>query len=91
MGRAMKAVTALQSVKGKEKDASKFVSSVIKKVAQYSSIQKMDEYSILAEAKPFLEKEFSCPVEIQKSGSAVYDPAKKAGNSIPLKPAIYME
>ncbi|MDL2261630.1 leucine--tRNA ligase [Methanimicrococcus sp. OttesenSCG-928-J09] len=55
----------------------------------------LDEKQVLEEAKPFLEKEFGCPVEIfsaeEIDAGEAYDPEKKSRFAEPGRPAIYIE
>ncbi|MBZ3935650.1 leucine--tRNA ligase [Methanimicrococcus blatticola] len=55
----------------------------------------VDEKQILEEAKPFLEKELGCPVEIfdaeEIDAGNAYDPEKKSRFAEPGRPAIYIE
>ncbi|MEA3254821.1 MAG: leucine--tRNA ligase [Candidatus Altiarchaeota archaeon] len=48
-----------------------------------------EEHETLADAKDFLSKQFNAEIEVQKT--AGYDPAKKAGLALPMKPGIYIE
>lgn len=48
-----------------------------------------EEYETLFDAKDFLSKQFNAEIEVQKT--AGYDPAKKAGLALPMKPGIYIE
>ncbi len=48
-----------------------------------------EEFDIIKNAKEFLENEFSFQLEIQKE--PVFDPEKKAGYAMPMKPGIYIE
>jgi len=67
------------------------VKAVISKIGEFSELREIDEFSALKESKGQLEKEFKCAVEIQSAEKVDYDPAQKAKNALPGKPAIYIE
>ncbi len=48
-----------------------------------------EEFEIIKNAKEFLEKEFNSSLDIQKE--PVFDPEKKAGYAMPMKPGIWIE
>lgn len=50
-----------------------------------------DEVSALNEAKDFLSREVDCNIEIYSADNAEYDPGKKSGMAVPMRPAIYIE
>lgn len=90
-GAAMKAVMADSEIRGKGKEAEHLAKSVVKKLADYKDTIKIDEFSVIGNYLGNLKGEFSCEINLQKADSATYDPAKKAQNALPLKPAIYIE
>ncbi|WP_049981885.1 leucine--tRNA ligase [Halolamina rubra] len=52
----------------------------------------MDEQAAYENAAAFLEREFGADVEVYAEDDAdVVDPADRAGNAIPFRPAIYLE
>jgi len=62
------------------------------KVELYSKVSLDVLKKFLEEAKPFLERELKCRVEIYLEGEhGIYDPAGRASKSTPWKPAIYVE
>lgn len=90
------------TIRSRGKEAQKYIQKVANDI-RGSSIDvvlnylnaNIDEKSILEEAKPFLEKELGCSVEIFNadeidSGNA-YDPEKKSRFAEPGRPAIYIE
>ncbi|RLF11678.1 MAG: leucine--tRNA ligase [Thermoprotei archaeon] len=52
---------------------------------------KIDEYEVLNEAKPFLEKELGLRIYIYREDESKYDPKGKAQQALPYRPAIYLE
>ncbi len=49
------------------------------------------EQSVYDNARAFFEREFDAEVEIYAEGEDAYDPADKAGNAVPFRPAIHLE
>ena len=92
-GIAMKAASKQSSAKKHGKELPTFVKAAVKRIPEYENLRKIDEVKVLNSAKEFLGKEFSCSFEIVKAEAAdgKTDPAGKAKNAMPLKPAIYME
>ena len=56
-----------------------------------SNLSKKTTRRLIALRKSFLEKELECKIEIENADTTKNDPAKKARNALPLKPAIYVE
>jgi leucyl-tRNA synthetase len=54
-----------------------------------------EEYDVLKNAQPFLEREFSSEIKIQREGDddgvKIYDPKSRAKFSMPMKVGIYVE
>jgi leucyl-tRNA synthetase len=50
-----------------------------------------DEVSVLNEARDFLRREVNCDIEIYSADAPEYDPGKKSGMAVPMRPAIYIE
>lgn len=91
VGVATKAIMAEPSLRAKGKDALDFAKRVAPKIADYKSAVRFDEFEALSFFKDSLSKEFSCKIFIEKAEETKKDPAGKARNAIPMKPAIYIE
>ncbi len=50
-----------------------------------------DEFKSLSEASEFMAKELGIDVVVQKSGKQTHDPANRAKDALPTKPAFYLE
>jgi len=50
----------------------------------------IDEEAVYEDARAFLEREFDAEVEIAAEDAAVDDPADKAGDAVPFRPAIHL-
>ena len=50
----------------------------------------VDEGAVYGEAQRFLEREFDAEVEIYREDEDPRDPADKAGNAVPFRPAIHL-
>ncbi|XVH30353.1 leucine--tRNA ligase [Haloferacaceae archaeon DSL9] len=51
----------------------------------------LDERAVYEEAVPFLGREFGADIELYVEGDDAHDPADRAKNAIPLRPAIHIE
>ncbi|MDY6817529.1 MAG: leucine--tRNA ligase [Halobacteriales archaeon] len=51
----------------------------------------VDERAVYEAAEGFLEREFDAAVELEAEDEDPYDPADRAGNAVPFRPAIYLE
>lgn len=91
VGKAVQAAMKMEEVRKQGKNSVNFVNSVVKRLALYREAAKINEKTALEGAKEFLEKEAGCPIEIEDAERPKYDPANKARNALPLKPAIYLE
>jgi leucyl-tRNA synthetase len=61
-------------------------------VARLLSQRKFDEYSVLSAAAPFISEELGVEVRVQKAGEkGTRDPAGRAKDALPMKPALYLE
>jgi leucyl-tRNA synthetase len=61
-------------------------------MARMVANRKLDEYSILEQASAFISSELGISVKVQKSGGdSTNDPAGRAKNALPMKPALYLE
>jgi leucyl-tRNA synthetase len=49
------------------------------------------EQSVYEDARQFFEREFDAEVEVYREGEEAYDPADKAKNAMPFRPAIHLE
>ncbi len=59
---------------------------------ELADLLEMDEQAAYENAAAFLEREFGADVEVYAEDDAdVVDPADRAGNAIPFRPAIYLE
>ena len=90
-GKAISACMQDSALKQRGKEVEAMVKAVISKIGEFSELREIDEFSALKESKGQLEKEFKCAVEIQSAEKVDYDPAQKAKNALPGKPAIYIE
>jgi len=88
VGEIMRKVLELEEHKAKGKEVSKLVLSLIKDVSKIPSLvtSSEEEFKVMEEAKRFLEKEFSCPVEIIKESLH-----EKARSALPGKVGILVE
>ena len=90
------------AIRSSGKDAQKYIQKVandargssMDTVLKYLDAD-LNEKQILEEAKPFLEKELGCAIEIfsaeEVSAGQAYDPEKKSRFAEPERPAIYIE
>ncbi len=90
-GTAMKAVMKHEKARSAGKAAEVFAKAVLKRLAEYRGAKRIDEFAALEGAKDFLARETGAEIIVQRADSAAYDPAGKAKNAMPLKPAIYVE
>ncbi len=88
---AMKAVMSDSKLKKHGKEMQKFVKGISGKLLEYKGKKKIDEFNVLRNSLAYLEDSFGCEVLIEKEEGTKNDPGKKAGNALPLKPAIYVE
>ncbi|MFC4548894.1 leucine--tRNA ligase, partial [Halorussus sp. GCM10023401] len=58
---------------------------------EVEALTAVDERAVYEDARRFLEREFDAEVEIYEEGEEAYDPAEKAGNAAPLRPAVHLE
>ena len=84
IGRSMKA-----NLHDNKKELSKFATKAGKSFNKINYVGKIDEVSIINDAKNFLESELNAKIEVYDE--ATYDPQNKAQNAAPYKPAIYLE
>ncbi|MGM0590386.1 MAG: leucine--tRNA ligase [Halobacteriota archaeon] len=55
------------------------------------AMRELDERAAYERAEEFIEREFDAEVEVYVEGDDVYDPADRAGNAVPLRPAVHIE
>ena len=84
IGRAMKA-----NLYDNKKELSKFATKAGKSFNKINYVGKIDEVSIINDAKNFLESELNAKIEVYDEPT--YDPQNKSTNASPYKPAIYLE
>lgn len=90
-GAVMKALTSDAELKEHGAQLPNFAKTAAKIAKEMNGRKKLDELNILNENKSFLSTEFNCEIIIEEADQATIDPAKKAQNAFPLKPAIYLE
>lgn len=90
-GKAMKAVMSKPEFRSKGKEIEDFTKRTVQRLSDYSTLEKFDEFSSLSSFSKILENQFACEVLVEKSEKPSYDPASKAKNAMPMKPAIYLE
>jgi leucyl-tRNA synthetase len=87
-------------LKKRAKDVSAFTDKTIAEVnaspedqkSRRLETEKLDEESVISEAKSFLEKEFNAEVSVyDEEDPKRYDPKKRAATAKPYRPAIYIE
>ncbi|MFH1276228.1 MAG: class I tRNA ligase family protein, partial [Candidatus Woesearchaeota archaeon] len=80
VGEIMKKVLEQEGMKIKGKEVSKIVPAVVKDVSKLPSMvtSQEDEFKVMQESKEFLEKEFSCSIEIIKGEGSDNPKAKSA-------------
>ena len=72
-----------------KKELSKFAAKTGKTFNKISYVGKIDEVSIITDAKKYLENEIGAKIEVYSEPT--YDPQNKAQNATPYKPAIFLE
>ncbi len=55
------------------------------------AMDEMDEYAVYEEAADFLSREFDAQIELYVEGEDARDPADRAKNAVPFRPAIHIE
>ncbi|MFH1696600.1 MAG: leucine--tRNA ligase [Candidatus Diapherotrites archaeon] len=91
VGAAMKAVMGNAELRRHGKEAQACVNTFVRRAPELRDAKKIDETAVLKEAAEMLSRRFGCEVLIEKADLCSYDPAGKAKNALPLKPAIYVE
>ena len=90
IGEVMKKVLEAEELKMKGKEVSKIVTSILKDPSKMPHLvtSQEDELKVMMEAKSFLEKEYTCPVEIIVGEESEHPKAKSA---MPGKVGILVE
>ncbi len=61
-------------------------------LGKFTSQRRFDEFSVLSGAEDFISKELGIRTKVQKAGGKeMHDPAGKAKDALPLKPALFLE
>ncbi len=60
-------------------------------LGKLASSRDFNEFRSLSEASEFMSKELGVEVVIQKDGKQTHDPANKAKDALPAKPALFLE
>jgi leucyl-tRNA synthetase len=58
---------------------------------ELAALETVDERDVYAEASAFLAREFDAEIEVYAEDEAPEDPADKAGDAVPFRPAIHIE
>ncbi len=89
---AMQVLMQDEELRKHGKEVAKLLPSLVKDPAKIEFRGYLNEVRVLEEARPFLERTFNASVVVQSAeGQGIYDPAKKSGKAMPMKPAIYIE
>ena len=84
IGRSMKA-----NLHDNKKELSKFATKAGKSFNKINYVGKIDEVSVINDAKNYLEGEINAKIKVYSEPT--YDPQNKAQNATPYKPAIFLE
>jgi len=84
MGRSIK-----ENLHDDKKEIAEFAKKVAREVIKTNYVGKINEYSIIKDAKDFISREVGAEVIVYEDPT--YDPQNKSRNAIPYKPAIYVE
>lgn len=86
------------TVRSRGGEAAKLITTMSPSVVSLPSDQRkrllsvtVDELGFLSSNLGFLAGHFKCPVEVQRADDPIHDPKKRAGMSVPMRPAIYIE
>ncbi|HLC36315.1 MAG TPA: leucine--tRNA ligase [archaeon] len=90
-GKIMRELNSDSELKKHSKDMPVFAKNVLKKINEFTSIKKLNEINALNSGKDFMKKELNAEIIIENAEKTLNDPANKAKNAFPLKPAIYIE
>jgi leucyl-tRNA synthetase len=94
----MKDVMTDPKLKSIAKQVSQFVGKLPNEVMKLNDkdkqryVVKIKESNYLKDSKEYLEKTFSCDIDIySEEDKKIYDPSNKSRFAAPLRPAIYIE
>jgi len=94
----MKTVLEDPEIKRHAKELSRYAQKIVADIPKLSAEQlakyrlPLDEQLALSDAREFFASEFNCEVLVFAAGDpGKYDPADKARNAVPLRPAIFIE
>ncbi len=88
---AMEKAMTDKEVKKRGNEAAEAVKAFNDRLIEFRGIERIEELKTLENAKPFLEREFSCEVIFFPEENPEFDPKRKARKALPFKPAIYVE
>jgi leucyl-tRNA synthetase len=78
-----------EDVTSDKKELSQFAKKIAKEMTKTNYVGKIDEIAILTNEKEFISKQINSKIIIHENDS--FDPENKSKQSIPYKPAIYIE
>jgi leucyl-tRNA synthetase len=58
---------------------------------ELQTLTEIDEEAVYEQAQSFLEREFGATVVVEREGEDPVDPADRADDAEPFRPAIYVE
>lgn len=90
-GAVMKTLMNDPAIRQKGKAVESFAKQATKLAKDLANNVRVKEEALLNEEKKRLETIFKCSILIMDGDKATIDPAKKAQNAFPFKPAIYLE
>ena len=82
-----------QEIKANGGDAVALIGKLVRelnKIPEDILAAEAEEFA-LKQAKDFLAEQFGCKVNVYSAEKPEYDPARKARNAMPMKPAIFIE
>jgi leucyl-tRNA synthetase len=96
IGEAMSQAMQYDSIRSRSDEAADLVEELVefvreRPVEQLGWLGDIEEHEVYEEAARFLGAEFDAEIEIYQEGPDVYDPADKAANAVPFRPAIHLE
>ncbi len=96
IGEAMSQAMQYDSIRSRSDVAADLVEELVEFVRERPAerlgwLEDVDESAVYDEAARFLGSEFDADIEVYEEGSDVYDPADKAADAVPFRPAIHLE